>query len=232
MKPSSRQKIIVEDSAVDHVAFADWYRFGKPPHGVTPPLVVYFGGAISTDVYNARLDTEPLALVETIGRALSGTGVGSVDLLVVPCPLIGRTYPDFRFRLFRFILDELLPRTPNPEPEQMVFFGNSAGAHIAATLAFELEQVRALATTAAVGLLEAADESELRLFAGKQYLSFANVDDPCSDHTLRFWEAMISRGIPVDVIEREGGHAFEDYVANGSALDAFAWLLNCLSTRA
>jgi hypothetical protein len=39
---------------------------------------------------------------------------------------------------------------------------------------------------------------------------------------------MISRGSAVDVIGREGGHAFDDYLANGSALLAFAWLLDSL----
>ena len=102
----------------------------------------------------------------------------------------------------------------------MAFFGNSAGAHIAAMLAFELESVQALATTAAVGLAEAVEESGQQLFAGKRYLSFANADDPCAEYTHRFWEAMIARGIAVDVIERAGGHAFEDYVANGSARQA------------
>ena len=110
----------------------------------------------------------------------------------------------------------------------MAYYANSARAHIAPVLAFEHERVRALATTAAVGLAEAAHESERRLFAGKRYLSFANLDDPCADHTHRFWEAMIMRGFSVDVIEREGGHPFDDYVANGSAHQAFTWLLDRL----
>jgi hypothetical protein len=45
---------------------------------------------------------------------------------------------------------------------------NSAGAHIAAVLAFELDRVWALGTTAAVGIAEAAHESERRLFAGRR----------------------------------------------------------------
>lgn len=231
MKSRTHQKVVVERSAVDHEAFADFYGFGDVP-GPARPLLIYFGGAISSNVYHSRRETEPSSLVELFEVALRATGVESVDMLVVPCPLIGRTYPDFRSRIFTFVIEELLSRTPNPEPEALVFFGNSAGAHIAAVLAFELERVRALATTAAVGLVEAADESERRLFAGKRYLSFANLDDPCVDHTIRFWEAMIMRGIAVDVIERAGGHAFEDYVENGSVLEAFAWLLGCLSVSA
>jgi hypothetical protein len=43
-----------------------------------------------------------------------------------------------------------------------------------------------------------------------------------AEYTHRFWEAMIVRGIAVGVIERAGGYAFEDYVSNGSALQAFA----------
>lgn len=231
MIPRSHQKIVIEQSAVGRDAFADFYRLGQMP-GSGTPLLVYFGGAISTDVYNARRDTEPLSLVGLIEYALFATGVESVDFLVVPCPLIGRAIPDLRSRIFRFVLEELLPQTPNPKPERMGFFGNSAGAHIAAVLAFELEGVRALATTGAVGLVEAVDESELRLFAGKRYLSFANETDPCSEHTHTFWEAMIARGIAVDLLERPGGHPFEDYVANDSARDAFTWLLDSLSMKA
>lgn len=126
MKPMSHRKIVVERSAVDHDAFADFYCFGACP-GRATPLVVYFGGAISTDVYDARRETEPESLVELFEDALSTREIESVDLLVVPCPLIGRTYPDFRSRISRFILDELLPRTQNPEPEALVFFGNCGG---------------------------------------------------------------------------------------------------------
>jgi hypothetical protein len=43
---------------------------------------------------------------------------------------------------------------------------------------------------------------------------------------------MILRGIPVDAIEHEGGHGFDDYVENGSVREAYAWLLDCLSTMA
>ena len=188
VKPPVHKKVVVDHSAIDRVAFADWYRFGSGTEHATP-LVIYFGGSIST----------------------------------------GRAYPDFRSRIQTFVLEELLRRTPNPEPRHVAMLGNSAGAHIAAMLAFELERVRALATIGAVGLVEAANESDLRLFAGKRYKSFASEDDPCSTYTHQFWEAMISRGIAIDVIERDGSHAFEDYVANGSVHDAFAWLLAELS---
>jgi hypothetical protein len=83
--PRSHKKIVIEQSAVGHDAFADFYRLGRCI-GPTTPLVAYFGGAISTDVYNARRDTEPLSLVELLEYALFATGVESVDLLVVPCP--------------------------------------------------------------------------------------------------------------------------------------------------
>lgn len=228
VKPPVHQKIVVDPSAIDRVAFADWYRFGSGT-GHAAPLVIYFGGSISTAVYDARLDTEPLSLVDLFESARAGSGVDSVDLLVVPCPPIGRACPDFRSKIQVLVLEELLRRTPNPEPGHVAMLGNSAGAHIAAMLAFELERVRALATIGAVGLVEAANESDLRLFAGKRYKSFASEDDPCSTYTHQFWEAMISRGIAVDVIERDGSHAFEDYVANGSVHDAFAWLLAELS---
>lgn len=231
MNTRNHRKLVVEQSAVGLDAYAYFYRFG-PCSGLTTPLVVYFGGAISTHVYHARRDTEPLPLVEIFEDALSRACVEYVDLLVVACPLIGRAVPAFRARMFELLLGELLPRSPNPKSERVAFFGNSEGAHIAAVLAFELEAVLALATTAAVGLAEAADESERRLFAGKRYLSFADVGDPCSKFTHAFWEAMILRGIPVDVIEREGGHDFEDYVANGSAREAFGRLLDCLARKA
>lgn len=185
--------------------------------------------AIRRLLSNIRPSIAPLSLVDLFESARSGSDTDSVDLLVVPCPPLGRSYPGFRSRIQTFVLEELLQRTPNPEPKHVALLGNSAGAHIAAMLAFELERVRALATIGAVGLVEAADESDLRLFAGKRYKSFANEDDPCSKYSHQFWEAMILRGIAVDVIERAGSHAFEDYVANGSVRDAFAWLLAVLS---
>lgn len=194
-------------------------------YGTRSAACHYFGGSISTAVCDAHLSTEPLSLVDLFESARAGAGVDSVDLLVVPCPPIGRAYPDFRSRIQAFVVDELHQRIPNPEPGHVAMLGNSAGAHIAAMLAFELERVRALATTGAVGLVEASDENELRLVAGRRYKSFANGDDPCSTYTHQFWESMILRGIAVDVIERAGGHAFEDCVANGSVREAFEWLI-------
>jgi|CXWL01.1.fsa_nt_gi hypothetical protein len=221
------KKIIVPDAAVGHEVFADWYRFGADLGGAMP-LVVYFGGAISTATYEARRDTEPSPIRELFEFAIAETGLESVDLLVIPCPLIGRSEVDFRARIFSFVLDELLPRTPNPEPARVAFFGNSAGAHLAAMLAFESETVRVLATTAGVGMADAAMESERRLFAGKRYLCFANDDDPCTPYTHAFWEEMLSHGVAVDVIERAGGHAFDDYVANGSARECFVFAIEAL----
>jgi hypothetical protein len=221
------EKIFVDDAAVGHDAHADWYRFGAD-NDVERPLVVYFGGSISTAVYHARRESEPRSLVELFDEAREHVKVESVDLLIVPCPLIGRAVPDFRARIFRFVLEEILPRTPNPEPAAMSLFGNSAGAHIGAMIAFELDSVRALVTTAGVGMAEAAAESERRLFAGKRYLSFANRDDFCAPYSHEFSRVMSGFGIAVEVIEREGSHAFDDYVANGSARHGFAFALEAI----
>jgi hypothetical protein len=218
------EKLLVDGAAVGHDAHADWYRFGSD-NGAERPLVAYFGGSISSAVYHARRESEPTSLVELFEAAREHVKVESVDLLVVPCPLIGRAVEDFRARIFRFVLEEILPGTPNPKPAAMSLFGNSAGAHIAAMLAFELDTVRALVTTAGVGMAEAAAESERRLFAGKRYLSFANREDFCASYSHEFSRMMSGLGITVEVIEREGGHAFADYVANGSARHAFAFAL-------
>lgn len=227
MSDARHEKLIVDDAAVGHDAHADWHRFGVE-NGTETPLVVYFGGSISTAVYHARRESEPTSLAELFKAAREHVMVESVDLLVVPCPLIGRAVADFRSRIFRFVLEEILPRTPNPKPAAMSLFGNSAGAHIAAMLAFELDTVLALVTTAGVGMAEAAAESEQRRFAGKRYLCFANRDDFCAPYSHEFSRVMAARGIEAEVIEREGGHAFDDYVANGSARHAFAFALEAV----
>lgn len=237
-------KISVPDSVVCADAFGDAYRFeagADTSPSLDVPLVVYFGGAISTATYHARRDTEPAPIRELFERALAEVGhdvaatvdataaatvaANTVDLLVVPCPPIGRSEPDFRARIFAFVHDELLPRTPNPTPSRVAFVGNSAGAHLAAMLAFESDAVRALATTGGVGMLEAAQESERRLLTGKRYRCFANLDDPRAPHAHAFWDEILSHLVSADVIERPGGHAFDEHIANGSALDAFRFAL-------
>ena len=226
------RKLVVENAAVGHEAFGDWYRFGPEveeyPGAPDVPLVVYFGGAISTPTYEARRETEPSPIREVFEIELAVAGIESVDLLVVPCPLIGRSEPDFAARISTFVLDELLGSTPNPKPSRLVFFGNSAGAHLASTLAFELASVRALVTMGGVGMAEAVRASERRLFAGRRYRCFANDDDTCTSHTHAFWVEMLSHGVAVDVTERPGGHDFDDYFANGSVQDGFAVALESL----
>lgn len=225
-------KLVANNAAVGHEAFGDWYRFGPEVEADGSALdvshVVYFGGAISTPTYEARRETEPAPIRELFETALADAAIESVDLLVVPCPLIGRSEPDFTARISTFVLDELLGSTPNPEPSRLVFFGNSAGAHLASTLAFELASVRALVTMGGVGMAEAVRASERRLFAGTRYRCFANHDDPCTSQTHAFWVEMLSRGVAVDVIERPGEHDFDDYFANGSVQDGFAVALESL----
>jgi hypothetical protein len=130
MPDARHEKIFVDGAAVGHDAHADWYRFGAES-GKGMPLVIYFGGSISTAVYHARRESEPISLVELFEEARQHVKVDSVDLLVVPCPLIGRAVPDFRARIFGFVLDELLPRTPSPEPAATpvipIGFGRSSG---------------------------------------------------------------------------------------------------------
>ena len=110
-------------------------------------------------------------------------------------------------------------------PETIALLGYSYGAHIAAMLTFKVPQVCALATLGGIGMLEAEEESEERLFENKRYLCFANRDDMIGTNSRAFSNRMAEHSVKVDVIERNGGHMFDDYVENCSARHAFAFLL-------
>ena len=65
MPTARHEKILVDGAAVGHDAHADWYRFGAEK-GLGIPLVLYFGGAISSAVYHARRSTLPMSSEKTI----------------------------------------------------------------------------------------------------------------------------------------------------------------------
>lgn len=218
------QKIIVEDSVLWPDAYANYYRTN--PATVASPLILYFGGAISTSVYDSRRQTEPVAIKAEFESAVAHMGYPAADLLVIPNPPVGRASPDYRRRMFTFVLQEMLPLVRDGKARYQATLGYSYGAYLAAMLTFELRQVRALATLGGVGMPEAAEESEHRLFADKRYLCFKNESDITGSYSQAFSLSMAIHRIKVDVIERPGTHGFDDYAKNCSVRHAFAFLLN------
>ena len=195
----------MENSVLWPNAFADFYSMTDTAS--EPPFVIYFGGAIPTETYDLRRETQPLAILTEFQSAVAHLKSRPAALLVIPNPPIMRTSPDYRRRIFKFVLDEMLPRAGATLPERLGLLGYSYGAYIAAMLTFELPQVLALATMGGIGMGEAASESEHKLFKPKRHLCFANSDDMIGTNSRAFSASMMAYGTKVEVIERLGGHS-------------------------
>jgi hypothetical protein len=210
-------------SVLFHNAYADSYRLGTRYSSL--PLIIYFGGAIPPETYNLRRETEPLAILSEFQSAVEHLQLDAAELLVVPNPPVMRTEPDYRRRVIKFVTEELVPRVREKEVESMALLGFSYGAYIASTLAFELTQVRALAAIGGIGMAEPLSESDGKLCGAKSYLCFANRDDMIGGNSRQFSTQMGANGIRIGLIEREGGHSFDDYATNCSVRHAFSFLL-------
>ena len=228
--PWEHHKLVAQNSVLWPNAFADFYRLNHTASRA--PFVIYFGGAISPETYESRRETQPLAILKEFQSAVAHLNCDAADLLVIPNPPVMRNAPDHRQRVFKFVLEEMLPLTGAAMPERMGLLGYSYGAYIAAMLSFELTQVSALATIGGVGMSDAADESERKLWTTKQFLCFANNDDMIGANSRAFSRSMDERGIKVDVTERQGGHRFDDYAENCSVRHAFAFLLESMRRTA
>lgn len=73
-----------------------------------------------------------------------------------------------------------------------------------------------------VGVVEAAPSEAV---AGKSFKCFVNDEDPLSEQSERFAALMARSGRQVDVVRRQGGHSFEDFVNNGSAAEASSFAM-------
>jgi hypothetical protein len=212
--------------------FGHFYRVGERAEEV--PLLCYWGGAISPTEYDARRRTEPMPVVVEFEAAIEGAPAVSVDLLILADPPIwaGERNGAERRVATRSLFHEILDRGPNPRPPVLGYIGNSAGAYHVTCLALDLPESRAVATIAGFGMSEAlADTGSGPLNRQLDLISFVNVDDPAMTMADAFQAELGARGIVLPVQVGRGGHAYQDYVANGAVRTAFKWVLNRIALR-
>jgi hypothetical protein len=224
------RKIIINNSVLGDVAFADYYRFGDSSGFV--PMVHYTGGAISRETYLARLKLVPEPIVEEFALAWESSGSSAVDLLVSSAPPSGEArrhgvLQDF----FSHILFEVLPSTDNPRPEITSFVGNSFGAHLASYLTFSLAGAAALSTVAGCGMADAARQTSLVNIQNKQIKVFSNLDDGTEDEDNDLKRFLMLHGNHTEIVRRPGTHDFDDYRKNGSLRDAFSFCLDVILSK-
>jgi hypothetical protein len=225
-------KIKVPRSSVGVDVFADFCRFGEP--GAATALICYWGGAISPAEYETRRCRLPMPIVEEFEAALGEAGAArSVDLMVVsdppiPVPTEGPRGRSERRANVRALFAELLAASPNPSPSALGYVGNSMGAYVVTCLALDVPGARVVATVAGVGMSEAFSEPQAPSLDGVAFFSFVNVDDPAASMAESFQSMLGARSVVVPIQVGPGGHAFEDYAANGAVRSAFARALRQL----
>lgn len=215
-------KLVARDTEIGPIIFADYYRLGDREHDV--PLVIYVGGATSTEEYLSRFHTEPLPILSECAVAVDRTGIPGVDLLVLPFP----SEPDGRLhqQLFSILLFELLRQTNNPRPERIGCVGFSLGASFASYLTFSLKQVKVLATLGGYGMVEGANESRMvGEVSGRSYRCWWNADSTGYMENLFFLQFLTRHDAAMDIVTGTGGHGFAEYAANGAVKDAFEFVL-------
>jgi len=222
----SHQKLIARDTSLGPVIFADYYHFGSDSGDC--PLIIYTGGAISSELYQQRLATKPLAVVQEFSSALKSTGHTTADLLVLPFP----SEPDgtVHQQLFSILLMDLLRQTPNPRPSRIGCVGFSLGASFASYLTFSLKQVKTLATVGGYGMSEGANESTIvGEIKERKYQAWWNADSTGYMENLFFLHLLTKHDATMDIITGSGGHEFTDYAVNGAVRSAFEFVLNAIN---
>lgn len=195
------------------------YRFGAAGPA---PLVMYFGGAITPAVYEARRTSAPTPIAAAFDRARGGQR--RADLVISPCPLDDGGDPD---AWLGEILDVVRAETGTPVALGCV--GYSAGAGLALRLAV-LEEARAVAVFGAAGASNALDDLRVVLAQRATPLPLGwwmNLGDPLGLRGTE-WARGFAGSISLSPSARPGQHPFADYDANGSAEDAFAFVLERL----
>jgi pimeloyl-ACP methyl ester carboxylesterase len=219
------KKIILGESRFGGRAFADYCHFGEGS-GTETPLVIYAGGAITREEYEAREGTAPEAIIGEFGKAVKEAGAEAADLLVIPSPVRGtKATATLRKAFLQFVVFDLMPETGNPRPQRMGMVGYSFGAFLAGCLALDLPRARAFAAIGGNGMAEAVIDSPDAAFAGKSFIAFANADDPMSMEIYKFLHALVGKGMDMDPVLKPGGHEFADYAGNGSVEEAFKFVL-------
>jgi dienelactone hydrolase len=181
--------------------------------------------------YLARRSTEPTPIIAEVRAALDARPVPSLDVLICPCPVdTGGEGLDGFVDHFE---DELLPEL-GVRPPAVACMGYSAGAAYAMHLAI-VEEACAVVSIAGTGVLQAARHDQTILNA----LMRANKTAPAvalyrnaEDQTADLEDLVRNLPQPLRVtsaVRGTGGHAFTEYVRNGSVLAAFQFLLERLS---
>lgn len=224
----THKKIVIEDSILGNCAFADYYRFGTSELPI--PMLCYIGGSINRSTYLSRIKSQPQVIVDEFHAALQEPdSPAACDLLVSSAPPCWNSRHDGVLKdFFRHFMFEVLPKTPNHRPAAMAFIGNSFGAHLASYLAFSLANAKALATIAGCGMAEAARKTAMIGMENKRFILFSNTEDGTEFEDGEFKRFLEQHGHTTEIDRRQGGHAFDDYRANGSLADAFRFCLLAL----
>lgn len=224
-------RIDVPGSAAGLDAFADFYRF-PAERAAAAPLVVWIGGAISRETYEARRASEPGAVLAELAAARARIGDPPCDVLVLSAPPTLQDGSDRLGRFERLLGFELFPLLPLPRPPALGLVGNSFGAYLATGFAWRRPDARALATIAGVGLWTAVTESGGDLRADLAVRCFTNDQDFAGLYALELQAELAARGRTLELVERPGDHPFADYAENGSVADAFAFVLERCGRKA
>jgi dienelactone hydrolase len=219
------RKIIIPESRFGFTAFADYYHYGPEP-GDPVPFIIYIGGLIAPEIYRQRTSTEPSEVRNAFEKALDVRQL-PIDFMVIPNPIhedsdLAVSAENFRLHL----IFDLLPQTQNARPFSMGIVGYSLGAYLATSLGLVQPQVRAVSVVGGTEMATAIEESQTEAAKGKHFMAFVNGDDPFSMESYGFMRMLINDALSVDVELGEGGHEFNDYIANGFAAQAFTFVLN------
>jgi hypothetical protein len=206
---------------------ADLYRFAGAGPGA--PLVLYVGGAIGRQEYDARRTTAPDVVAHELARALEHLPAAPVSLLVCPCPIDIGGEDGF----LAHYDDELLPAIGG-EPSALGCVGYSAGCMFASYVSV-LSRAGAAALVAAAGMVRGADtlrpfvEAAVREKAPLPAVAlYRNAHDPV-DAPLEVRRRLA--GLDVTVTGAgPGGHPFSDYAANGTIAAAFRFVVERLTS--
>jgi len=220
-------KLVVPASNVGLDAFADFYRY--PEGRAEPaPLVVWTGGAISREAYEARREGVPKPVTDELESALARLGNPPCDALILSTP---PTLQDFEgsVELFRrFLAFELFPELPPPHSTALGLVGNSFGGHLLTGFACRRGDAVALATIAGVGLWSAIAECGGEPPPDLQMACYVNDADFAGFFAYELQEELRMRGREIVLVERPGDHPFQDYAVNRSVTDAFEFVLRVL----
>lgn len=186
-------------------------------------LLVYFNGALNERRYEERRATQPTHIFEVFGEI--ETADEAWDLLVIPPPPALTERGLAMRRIVAELVLTFVGSSPNPAPAVFAAVGMSYGAMLGCAFTLEADGCDRLATLAGVGMVEVVEAAPPEELAGKSFKCFVNDGDPLSDQSDRFAAVMAASGRRVEVIRRHGGHAFVDFVANGSAAEAFRFAM-------